>query len=313
MTTHNNKNQKQKTHITRPQSFFSGGFAGIAARSVTSPLNVIKTVFQVQRHPISTLSAGLIGEGGRVAYTGLISAFSGIYQREGLRAFWKGNGAACVLLFPYSAIKFSAFGSMRRVLADENGNISSRNALLAGSASGVVAAMIVYPLEVIKNRLIVQNAQVYSGMFRGLVTMYRAEGLRAMYRGSSLCIVGAIPYDGGMFMAYEFLKRYGSHAESHNPLVHFANGCTAATFAQLLAHPLDVSRKRLQVQSHTNNHLFKMEYAGVYDCLTKIVRNEGLAGLYKGLLPSIVKVVPYYGITFALLEGLYWAFGAKSR
>jgi solute carrier family 25 protein 43 len=62
------------SRLTYTQALISGGVAGILARCATSPLEVVKTLSQV---------------GTKETREGTRSAFSKIYQREGIKAFWK--------------------------------------------------------------------------------------------------------------------------------------------------------------------------------------------------------------------------------
>lgn len=47
----------------------------------------------------------------------------------------------------------------------------------------------------------------------------------------------------------------------------------------VVMQPFEIIKVRLQTQSATN----KM-YNGIYDCLTKIIKNEGFFALYKGII-----------------------------
>lgn len=80
--------------LTLLQSSFCGGIAGVLSRTVTSPLEVVKVLAQV---------------GTPESRDGFIRSFKRIYQSEGLKAFWKGNGISCLRLVPYSAIQLAAF------------------------------------------------------------------------------------------------------------------------------------------------------------------------------------------------------------
>jgi hypothetical protein len=72
----------------------SGGAAGAIAGGVTTPLDVIKTYLQTQqRRPkgsmfLSTEEEVLKGP----SYSGVWSAFKGIYQRQGLSGLFAGVG-----------------------------------------------------------------------------------------------------------------------------------------------------------------------------------------------------------------------------
>jgi solute carrier family 25 protein 43 len=117
--------------LTYIQVFVAGGFAGVVSRTITSPLDVVKILAQV---------------GTRETKTGFFSSFTNIYDKEGWRAFWKGNAIACLRLFPYNAIQFTAFNKAKIMLADERtGTLSMGNAVLAGGLAGTAATIITYP------------------------------------------------------------------------------------------------------------------------------------------------------------------------
>ena len=50
------------------------------------------------------------------------------------------------------------------------------------------------------------------------------------------------------------------------------------------------------------------QYHGIADCFRQIVRNEGVTGLYRGLTPSLVGIIPYAGIDLAVYEVCVWVF-----
>lgn len=63
-------------------------------------------------------------------------------------------------------------------------------------------------------------------------------------------------------------------------------------------YPLDMVRGRLTVQSDNGR------YRGIAHAAVTIVREEGPRALYKGWLPSVIGVVPYVGLNFAVYETL---------
>jgi solute carrier family 25 citrate transporter 1 len=44
------------------------------------------------------------------------------------------------------------------------------------------------------------------------------------------------------------------------------------------------------------------QYSSTLDCFVKIIRVDGLAGLYKGVVPRMGRVVPGQGIIFMSFE-----------
>lgn len=43
-------------------------------------------------------------------------------------------------------------------------------------------------------------------------------------------------------------------------------------------------------------------YKGVFDCLAKTVRTEGLFAIYKGFLPHLARILPHTILTLSLAE-----------
>jgi len=282
------------------------------SRTFTSPLDVVKILFQVQSEPIKE---GAQSKSGRTVYTGFLSAFPQIYREEGIRGFWKGNLVACVRLFPYSAIKFYAFDLMKRYVSDDKGNMGTGEALAIGALSGVMAVITTYPLDLVKTRLTVQKEgsgpKTYNGIIDCMAKTAREEGFTGLYKGMLPSIVGAIPFEGGTFMAYEFLRIFsgGKDSKQLSPWINFGNGCLAAGFAQTFSYPFDLIRKRLQAQSKAHGMLGE-RYTGMTDAFAKTYKEEGFFGLYKGTVANIAKVVPYAGLSFmtweACKEGFTW-------
>ena len=51
------------------------------------------------------------------------------------------------------------------------------------------------------------------------------------------------------------------------------------------------------------------QFTGIVDCFRQIIRNEGFIGMYRGLTPSLVGIIPYAGIDLTVYEvGRYGLF-----
>ncbi|KAG9478445.1 hypothetical protein GDO78_013460 [Eleutherodactylus coqui] len=170
---------KRDSRLTSWQSTLCGGLAGVLSRSATAPLDVVKILTQV---------------GTFHSKQGFLNAFPVLYRQEGLKAFWKGNLTACVRLFPYSAVQLTAYHKLTVMFMDDLGQIRQWQAIVAGSVAGMLAAVVIYPTDVVKTRLIVQNsmAPTYRGLVHTLCCVYYQEGFRSLYRGVSLSILGKI-------------------------------------------------------------------------------------------------------------------------
>lgn len=288
---------KSKTddRMTFSQSFVAGGIAGVASRTITSPLDVIKILAQV---------------GTKETSGGFIQSFGNIYKKEGLKGFWKGNGIACIRLFPYNAVQFATFTKLKVMMSDPvTGKLSAMNALVAGSLGGIAATVATYPTDMVKTRLTVAHSDHTKSKYKGIVSafqvIYQEEGFLAFYKGMSTSIIGVIPFAGGTFMSYEILdKAWGKPKDKMTPLENFINGCLAASFAQTFSFPFDTIRKKLQAHSKTASDDMKpdVEFNGMTDAFVQTVRKHGILGLWKGTSANLAKVAPYAGIMFASFE-----------
>jgi len=281
--------------LTFVQSFVSGGIAGVASRTITSPLDVVKILAQV---------------GTKDTQQGFLKSFGNIYKNEGLKGFWKGNGIACVRLFPYNAVQFATFTKLKVILADPNtGRISPLNSLFAGSAGGIAATIATYPTDMVKTRLTVAHSDPSKSKYKGMVdafrVIYKEEGPAAFYKGMSTSIIGVIPFAGGTFMSYEILdKAWNKPKDKMTAMENFINGCLAASFAQTFSFPFDTIRKKLQAQSKTVSEDMRpdVEFNGMADAFVQTVKKHGVLGLWKGTTANLAKVAPYAGIMFAAFE-----------
>ncbi|XP_017672741.1 solute carrier family 25 member 43 [Pipra filicauda] len=278
--------------VTALQRLGCAGLAGALSLSLTAPLELLTVLAQV---------------GTWHCRRGLREAGRCLCRTEGLRALWKGNLTACLRLCPYSALQIAASRRLVILFADELGHVSHWRAIMAGSLAGMVATIVTYPTDVIKTRLIVQNRlePSYEGILHAFYKIYHQEGLRALYRGVSPAILGAVPFSAGSFFVYISLdKIWQEPIVRFTPLQNFINGCVAAGVAQTLSFPFETVKRKMQAQSPWLPHYggVDVHFTGMADCFRQTVKNKGVLGLWNGLTPSLLKIVPYFGVMFSTFE-----------
>ncbi|XP_050240794.1 nicotinamide adenine dinucleotide transporter 2, mitochondrial-like isoform X1 [Quercus robur] len=164
----------------------------------------------------------------------------------------------------------------------------------AGASAGAIAATFVCPLDVIKTRLQVHGLPpVHKGsiIITSLKDILRTEGFKGMYRGLSPTIVALLPNWAVYFTVYEQLKGLlHSHGDSDNQLTIGANmlaaaGAGAAT--SITTNPLWVVKTRLQTQGMRRDVI---PYKGMLSALTRIAQEEGIRGMYSGIVPSLAGI-----------------------
>ena len=97
------------------------------------------------------------------------------------------------------------------------------------------------------------------------------------------------------FMVYETLKTWLPHrpwfrTEDDDPRQHALLGCgaTAGVVGQTVAYPLDLVRRRLQVQGWSTETHYQYT-GGILKTMRQIVNEEGIRGLYRGMIPNYYK------------------------
>lgn len=241
---------------------------------------------------------------GSPIYKGTAGTIQQILAAEGLTGLWKGNVPAELMYVCYSAAQFTAYRSVTLLLQQAFGEDTipdSAQAFIAGAAAGAAGTTVTYPLDLLRTRFAAQgNDRVYTSLRRAVIDIQRDEGFRGFFRGLAPGVAQVVPYMGIFFAAYEGLRL--QMGQFHLP---WGSGdATAGVMASVLAKtavfPLDLVRKRMQVQGPTRGlyvHKNIPEYKGTVTALQTIARREGLRGLYRGLTVSLIKAAPGSAIT----------------
>ncbi|KAE9964031.1 hypothetical protein BLS_006936 [Venturia inaequalis] len=297
---------KLRLAVSQPvvASFIGGGIAGAVSRTVVSPLERLKILFQVQ-------------SAGRDAYKMSIpKALAKMWREEGWRGFMAGNGTNCIRIVPYSAVQFGAFNFYKPYFEQTPGHsMSSFNRLLCGACAGITSVTFTYPLDIVRTRLSIQSASFQElgeikrgageklpGMFGLMVSMYKNEGgWLALYRGIIPTIAGVAPYVGLNFMVYEKARTLFTAEGDKDPgaIGKLAAGAVAGGIAQTCTYPFDVLRRRFQVNTMSG---MGFQYTSVGNAIATIIRQEGFVGLYKGIVPNLLKVAPSMAASWYTFE-----------
>ncbi|CAO2823975.1 unnamed protein product [Amaranthus hypochondriacus] len=300
----------------------AGAIAGAISRTVTSPLDVIKIRFQVQLEPTTSWALLQRNLYGPSKYTGMLQATKDILREEGLPGFWRGNVPALLMVMPYTSIQFTVLHKFKTYMsgsskAENHIQLSPYLSYISGAIAGCAATIGSYPFDLIRTILASQGEpKVYPTMRSALVGVVNARGLRGLYSGLSPTLVEIIPYAGLQFGTYDTFKRWtmawnrmrgNSSDDSPSSFQLFLCGLAAGTLAKVVCHPLDVVKKRFQVEGLQRDVRYgaRVEegaYKNMYDALLRILQAEGWAGLYKGIVPSVVKAAPAGAVTFVAYE-----------
>lgn len=89
-----------------------------------------------------------------------------------------------------------------------------------------------------------------------------------------------------------------------------ALGGISAIISGFITHPMDTTKIRMQnsgKRGPPKNNIHK----SVFKTFRMIVKNEGVSGLYKGILPSMLREMTYSSMRLGLYEPIKYLFGEK--
>lgn len=280
--------ERQSGYVWR--QLMSGAVAGCVARTATAPLDRLKVFRQV--HSSSFFSGNVL------------RGFQYMMKEGGLVSLWRGNGMNVLKIAPETAIKFSAYEQIKSMIRGHNQtrNLRIYERFLAGSLAGATAQTAIYPMEVLKTRLTLRKTGQYSGMADCAKQMLQKEGISVFYKGYVPNLLAIVPYAGIDLAVYETLKFTWLNKNSGmvDPGVMVLVGCGAVsgTCGQLASYPLALIRTRMQAQTSIKG----APKVSMLTLLQNIVAQEGVTGLYRGISPNLLKVIPAVTVSYVVYE-----------
>ncbi|KAF3567063.1 hypothetical protein DY000_02013575 [Brassica cretica] len=234
---------------------------------------------------------------------------------EGPKGLYKGMGAPLATVAAFNAVLFTVRGQMEGMFRSEPGvPLTISQQFLCGAGAGFAVSFLACPTELIKCRLQAQGALAgasttgsvvaavkYGGPMDVARHVLRSEGgARGLFKGLFPTFAREVPGNATMFAAYEGFKRFlagGSDTSSlgQGSLI-MAGGVAGASYWGFV-YPTDVVKSVLQVDDYRNP-----KYAGSMDTFRKILKAEGVKGLYKGFGPAMARSVPANAACFLAYE-----------
>jgi len=244
-------------------------------------------------------------------YQGLRHALKHLPEREGgWRSLYRGNGANVLRLVPEVGFKFVVHDQFKVMFAPADGGaLGLLERLAAGAATGVLKTLLFYPLDLSRVRITADLAYAgaprnYTTIRQALATTFSQEGVRGLYKGVLLSMLGIVPYLSCSMTAYDTYKQQlpvdkVSRAQWWYPLAKMGCGSAAAVSAQLVTYPLDTVRRRMQLNGAKG---MSVTYRSVVDCVKHMIQTEGLPAFYRGAAVNALKTMPGAAIQFVAYD-----------
>jgi hypothetical protein len=295
-----------------------GGVANALSMLVTNPLDVLKIRFQT--------SEGILQETG-LRSESTFSKAKKIAQAEGISGLWKGTTASVFRELTFSTGRTGLYEPCKALLTPTGANdINGFRKLIAGLLSGAISAAICNPTDVVKIRFQGDPAPIgqprrYSSLRSAFITIIRTEGFfGGLYRGVATTTARSAVLSGTQLASYDTAKNNILHHYFPQvfPLDSFKLHLLSSFFAGFMttttSNPLDIARTRIMNEKIKiiDGKRLPSEYStNPFITMFIIIRKEGVMALYKGFVPSYIRLGIVTTLFFIIYEGLRSHVGMK--
>lgn len=273
--------------------FWFGGSASSMAACVTHPLDLVKVRLQTRHGDMPKTMSGTFGH---------------ILRHEGIRGLYSGLSASLLRQLTYSTTRFALYEAIKSRLTEYDQRHGHRNEkqpsfgvlVVAASAAGMAGGFVGNAADVINVRmqhdaaLPPEKRRGYRNALDGLVRLAREEGIRAgVFRGVWPNSLRAAAMTASQLASYDTVKRLllAMTPMTDNLSTHFVSSFLAGVAAATVTSPVDVVKTRV-MSSH----------AHFTTVLRELYATEGLRWMFKGWVPSFIRLGPHTIFTFVFLE-----------
>ena len=296
-------NSKTSANKQDYRNMIAGFISSIVSRTICAPLDRVKMLSQVNYQ-------------GQDKPPAILNILKNIYFKEGFPGFFRGNLINLIKGSPEVGIKLYIFEKIKWKYQSVNNkqNIPNSFLFLSGVFSGMVANIIIFPLEVLKLRIGATDKKQCQGVIKTIKNIYKEPGgIINFYSGIEASLLSTIPNAGILLYSYEKLKIFVSgsqsidNAKNLSPIKISFIGALSALIASVIIYPFQMVQARMimlnvkgiKLLSLYDNKFGKTKL--IASCYT-IFKLEGFTGFYKGYTPAVIKTCLGNGIGFGVYE-----------
>ncbi|KYQ93278.1 transmembrane protein [Tieghemostelium lacteum] len=196
----------QNGNVSIPNKIWAGASAGVTSVVFTYPLEVIKTRLSIQiethnntHQPLSNNSLWNRSK--------ILSNTKLIYREDGFLGFFRGLSAGILNIAPFAALNFTFYEIIKEKTSLFIHNPPFYLSSIYGALAGTMSMTILYPLDVVKRRIMLQNhyqnTVKYRNFLDAIIKIIRNEGVLALYSGIKPAYLKVIPTVSINFLCYE--------------------------------------------------------------------------------------------------------------
>lgn len=300
--------------------FVAGGVGGMAGAVCTSPFDVVKTRLQSDVYAStykSTVKSHNVVIQAAQHFKETFGIIGNVYRTEGFSALFKGLGPNLVGVIPARSINFFTYGVSKEVISNNfnHGQEDPWVHLSAGVLAGVATSTATNPIWLVKTRLQLDKAghKLYKNSWDCIKQVIKQEGIYGLYKGLTASYLGSVE-STLQWVLYEQMKKVISDNAKRRELsgrertqwdsvlewgARSGSAGLAKFIASMITYPHEVIRTRLRQAPLKDG---KPKYTGLVQCFKLVVKEEGLASMYGGLTPHLLRTVPNSIIMFGTWE-----------
>ncbi|RPA86170.1 mitochondrial dicarboxylate carrier [Ascobolus immersus RN42] len=279
--------QSTSKHIQYP--FWFGGSASCMAACLTHPLDLVKVRLQ---------TVGKHWDGKPPTMGGM---FKHIVKAEGMSGLYQGLSASILRQATYSTTRFGLYASMKDTFFPGTEKPGFYSLVMLSSISGFVGGVAGNPADVINVRmqhdasLPKDQRRNYKNALDGILRMSKHEGVSSLYRGVWPNSLRATLMTASQLATYDQFKSllltipyFGDDL-----ITHFSASFLAGFVATTVCSPVDVIKTRIMTSNDSK---------GILHLLKDTTKNEGIKWVFRGWVPSFIRLGPQTIATFIALE-----------
>ncbi|KAK3298024.1 mitochondrial carrier domain-containing protein [Chaetomium fimeti] len=288
----------------------AGAGGGVLSMALTYPLITLSTRAQVES---------------KRAETAFLAAVQNIIAREGVAGLYSGLSSA---LFGISVTNFvyyywyewtRAFFESAAVKAGRaSKKLTTVESMIAGAIAGSATVILTNPIWVVNTRMTARKHTTEAeegdkdslpggappkrekkpSTIGTLLSLLRTEGPQALFAG----VVPALVLVINPILQYTLFEQMKNTVEKKRrvtPTVAFFLGAVGKLFATSVTYPYITVKSQMHVAAAGERK------EGVMEAINRVIKEEGYAGLYKGIAPKVTQSVLTAAFLFAFKDVLY--------
>ena len=245
----------------------ASSFASITSSLITHPIDVVKVRVQ-----------------SNVTTTNTLPYIRSVLRNEGIGFMYKGMAASVLRNGTFVSSKMFGYNLLKKEFRPE----SFASKFVCGMSAGAFGAVVGIPFDAVMVNM--QNdPRSFPSIPETMRRIYRTNGLCGYFRGFEYTLSRAIIVTACQFSVYEQLKLELGERCDNSTVVFGVSSVLSSVTTAIASNPVDLCKTRTINRIPANT-------------VRKIVREEGVGALWKGVGPNMMRQIPMNLVRFACFE-----------